>query len=197
MPIQANSERAAGPDGALRVEGVELALPEGGAPLLRALAGVWPFWRGRIGLPAEADAMHLPHKPYMPVGSLRAAVAYPSAPEAFAAEAVRAALDAVGMSAFAERLDEEDHWAQRLSGGEQQRVAFARVLLHRPGWLFLDEATSACDPATEARLYGLLAERLPGTTVVSVGHRASLSAHHGRTVTVGTDGDGVAQLAGC
>ncbi|WP_353860466.1 hypothetical protein [Azospirillum formosense] len=67
----------------------------------------------------------------------------------------------------------------------------------RPGWLFLDEATSACDPATEARLYGLLAERLPGTMVVSVGHRASLSAHHGRTVTVGTDGDGVAQLAGC
>ncbi|AWJ87262.1 ABC transporter ATP-binding protein (plasmid) [Azospirillum sp. TSH58] len=216
-------DRATGPDGALRVEGVELALPKGGTPLLRAdltvrpgervlvtgpsgsgkstllraLAGVWPFGRGRIGLPAGADAMHLPQKPYMPIGSLRAAVAYPSPPEAFEAEAVRAALDAVGMSAFAERLDEEDHWAQRLSGGEQQRVAFARALLHRPGWLFLDEATSACDPATEARLYGLLADRLPGTTVVSVGHRASLSAHHDRTVAVGVDGDGVGQLAGC
>ncbi|WP_349017885.1 ABC transporter ATP-binding protein/permease [Azospirillum brasilense] len=216
-------DRAAGPDGALRVEGVELALPLGGAPLLRAdltvqpgervlitgpsgsgkstlfraLAGLWPFGRGRIGLPAGADAMHLPQKPYMPIGSLRAAVAYPSAPEAFEAEAVRAALDAVGMSAFAERLDEEDHWAQRLSGGEQQRVAFARALLHRPGWLFLDEATSACDPATEARLYGLLAERLPGTTVVSVGHRSSLPAHHDRTVTVGQGGDGVGELVGC
>ena len=212
--------RDAGPDGALRVEAVELALPVGGTPLLRAdltvqpgervlvtgpsgsgkstlfraLAGIWPFGRGRIGLPAGADAMFLPQKPYMPIGTLRAAVSYPSAPEAFEEEAVRAALDAVGMSAFAGQLDEEDHWAQRLSGGEQQRVAFARALLHRPGWLFLDEATSACDPETETRLYGQLAERLPGTTMVSIGHRTSLTAHHSRKVAVGRGSDGVGVL---
>ncbi|MBP2291700.1 ABC transporter ATP-binding protein/permease [Azospirillum rugosum] len=212
--------RAAGPDAALRVEDLDLALPQDPAPLLRAdltvqpgervlvtgasgsgkstlfraVAGIWPFGRGRVGLPSGAEAMFLPQKPYMPIGSLRAAVTYPSAPDAFAGEAVREALEAVGLPALADRLDEDDHWAQRLSGGEQQRVAFARALLHKPDWLFLDEATSACDPETEARLYTLLAERLPGTTVLSIGHRTSLTAFHDRRVEVRRGEDGVGVL---
>lgn len=212
--------RAAGPDAALRVEDLALALPGGGAPLLRAdltvqpgervlvtgasgsgkstlfraLAGIWPFGRGRVDLPDGAKAMFLPQKPYMPIGSLRAAVTYPSAPDAFPAEAVREVLDAVGLPGFADRLEEEDHWAQRLSGGEQQRIAFARALLHKPDWLFLDEATSACDPETEKRLYGLVTERQPATTVLSIGHRTSLTAFHDRRIELRRGEDGVGVL---
>ncbi len=216
----AGVERAAGTDAALHLDGLALALPATGAALvradltvapgervliagpsgsgkstlLRAIAGIWPFGTGRVRLPAHGTSMVLPQKPYLPIGTLRAAVTYPAPPEAFDADTVRAALDAVGMAPFADRLEEEDHWAQRLSGGEQQRVAIARALLHKPDWLYLDEATSACDPATEERLYGLLRDRLPATTLVSVGHRASLTAFHDRRLTVRPDGDGVGAL---
>ncbi|CAO3431678.1 ABC transporter ATP-binding protein/permease [Azospirillum endophyticum] len=175
----------------------------GKSTILRAIAGIWPFGSGRIALPAVPDAggtaangsMVLPQKPYLPIGSLHAAVTYPAAADCFEAEAVREVLDAVGMAGFADRLAEEDHWTQRLSGGEQQRVAVARALLHKPDWLFLDEATSACDPETEERLYSLLRDRLPGTTVVSVGHRPSLAAFHDRRLAVRPDGDGIGALA--
>jgi ABC-type uncharacterized transport system, permease and ATPase components len=213
-------DRAAGPDTALRVENVALALPQQDAPLLRAdltvqpgervlvtgasgsgkstlfraVAGIWPFGQGRVSLPNGAQAMFLPQKPYMPIGSLRTAVAYPSAANAFDDAAVAEVLEAVGLPAFADRLDEEDHWSQRLSGGEQQRIAFARALLHKPDWLFLDEATSACDPETETRLYTLLKDRLPGTTVLSIGHRTSLTAFHDRRVEVRKGDDGVGEL---
>ncbi|SMF51058.1 putative ATP-binding cassette transporter [Azospirillum oryzae] len=222
----AGVERAAATDGALTLDGLALTLPNGGTPLvradltvrpgdrllitgpsgsgkstiLRAIAGIWPFGRGRIALPAGANAtangsMVLPQKPYLPIGSLRAAVTYPAAADAFEAEAVREVLDAVGMAGFADRLDEEDHWSQRLSGGEQQRIAVARALLHKPDWLYLDEATSACDPETEERLYGLLRTRLPGTTLISVGHRPALAAFHDRRLTVRRDRDGIGELA--
>ncbi|CAO3419731.1 ABC transporter ATP-binding protein/permease [Azospirillum doebereinerae] len=211
----AGVERATGTDAALHLDGLALTTP-GGAPLLRAdltvapgervlitgpsgsgkstllraVAGIWPFGQGRIRLPTGASSMVLPQKPYMPIGTLRTAVAYPAPPDAFDAETVRAVLDAVGMAPFADRLEEQDHWAQRLSGGEQQRVAIARALLHKPDWLYLDEATSACDPATEERLYGLLRERLPATTLVSIGHRASLNAHHDCRLTLRPRDDG-------
>ncbi len=213
-------DRAAGPDAALHVDGVALALPRQDAPLLRAdltvqpgervlvtgasgsgkstlfraVAGIWPFGQGRVGLPKGVQAMFLPQKPYMPIGTLRTAVTYPSAANAFDDAAVAEALEAVGLPAFADRLDEEDHWSQRLSGGEQQRIAFARALLHKPDWLFLDEATSACDPETETRLYTLLKDRLPGTTVLSIGHRTSLTAFHDRRVEVRKGEDGVGML---
>lgn len=171
----------------------------GKSTILRAIAGIWPFGQGRIALPADATdaangSMVLPQKPYLPIGTLRAAVTYPSAPDAFETERVREVLDAVGMAGFADRLAEEDHWTQRLSGGEQQRIAVARALLHEPGWLYLDEATSACDPETEERLYRLLRERLPGTALVSVGHRPSLAAFHDRRLTVHRNGEGAAEL---
>ncbi|MBY6263216.1 ABC transporter ATP-binding protein/permease [Azospirillum sp. 412522] len=221
----AGVERAVAADGALTLDGLALTLPDGGTPLvradltvrpgetllitgpsgsgkstiLRAIAGIWPFGRGRIALPPGGSAangsMVLPQKPYLPIGSLRSTVTYPAAPDAFPAEAVREVLDAVGMAGFADRLAEEDHWSQRLSGGEQQRIAIARALLHKPDWLYLDEATSACDPETEERLYGLLRDRLPGTALVSVGHRPSLAAFHERRLTVRRDGDGIGELA--
>lgn len=221
----AGVERTAAADGALTLDGLALTLPHGGTPLvradltvkpgetlliagpsgsgkstlLRAIAGIWPFGRGRIALPsgstADNGSMVLPQKPYLPIGSLRSAVTYPAAPDAFPDEAVREVLDAVGMAGFADRLAEEDHWSQRLSGGEQQRIAIARALLHKPDWLYLDEATSACDPETEERLYGLLRNRLPGTTLVSIGHRPSLAAFHERRLTVRRNGDGVGELA--
>ncbi len=209
----AGIERVEGADASLHLDGVALALPVSGAPLLRAdlavapgerllisgasgsgkstllraIAGIWPFGKGRVRLPADASSMTLPQKPYMPIGSLRAAVAYPANADAFDDATLRAVLVDVGMAAFADRLDEEDHWSQRLSGGEQQRLAVARALLHKPDWLYLDEATSACDPETEDRLYGLLRDRLPATAIVSVGHRTSLIPHHTRHLAVRRD----------
>jgi len=125
---------------------------------------------------------------------LRAAASYPAAEGAFADADLQSALIDCGLAAFADNLDESDHWARRLSPGEQQRVAFARVLLHKPDWLFLDEATSALDPETEERLYRLLRERLPGITVLSIGHRLSLVAFHSRRVAVRRDGAGIGRL---
>ncbi len=217
---QGGVERVVGTDDALHLDGVALALPgaaatlltadltvapgerllisgasgSGKSTLLRAVAGIWPFGRGRIRLPAgsaatQTTSMVLPQKPYIPIGTLRAALAYPADADAFDNTTLRGLLTDVGMAAFADRLDDEDHWSQRLSGGEQQRLAMARALLHKPAWLYLDEATSACDPDTENRLYGLLRDRLPATTIVSVGHRTSLEAHHNRHVAVRRDGD--------
>jgi putative ATP-binding cassette transporter len=118
-------------------------------------------------------------------------VSYPDSSGAHSDVAVTDALRAVGLAAFVERLDEEDAWSQRLSGGEQQRLALARALLSAPDWLFLDEATSALDEASEKRLYELLAERLPRTTMVSIGHRSTLVQFHTRFVEMRPAADGV------
>jgi putative ATP-binding cassette transporter len=115
-------------------------------------------------------------------------VSFPAEPGTFPDAEIARVLGEVGMAAFAERLDEVSLWGQRLSGGEQQRLAFARALLHAPDWLFLDEATASLDEASEAALYRLLSERLPGVTVVSIGHRSTLAEFHGRTVRLVRDG---------
>ena len=156
----------------------------GKSTLFRAVAGIWPFGKGSISVPAGASVMLLPQKPYIPIGTLRNAVTYPQDAARFDDAALVKALENALMGAFIERLDEEDNWSQRLSGGEQQRLAVARALLARPDWLFLDEATSALDEPTEAALYGLLADHLPGTTVVSIGHRSTLAAFHQRRVVM-------------
>ncbi len=179
------------PDGRALAEPFDLAIPAG-APLLvtgpsgagkstlfRALAGIWPFGNGMVTQPGSG-ILFLPQKPYLPIGRLRDALAYPAAAAAFTESVLREALTAVGLPALVARLEEDQHWAQVLSGGEQQRVAFARALLQAPGWLFLDEATSALDEPSERALYQLLAERLPRTTVVSIGHRSSLTGFHPR-----------------
>ncbi|HYS91989.1 MAG TPA: ATP-binding cassette domain-containing protein, partial [Candidatus Acidoferrales bacterium] len=156
----------------------------GKSTLIRAIAGIWPFGRGEIRASRKARVLFLPQKPYLPIGTLRDVVSYPM-PAAGVEDAIlREVLEAVGLADLAGRLDESAHWALHLSPGEQQRIAFARALVQQPEWLFLDEATSAVDEATEARLYRLLRERLPGTTLFSVGHRPTLRAFHARQFVV-------------
>jgi putative ATP-binding cassette transporter len=152
----------------------------GKSTLFRALAGIWPYWKGRIRLPQGARLLFLPQKPYLPIGSLKHAVSYPDDVARHSDDEVKSALEAVGLAHLASDLSRSENWAQLLSGGEQQRLAFARALLGKPDWLFLDEATAALPDEDQERLYRLLKEKLPATTLVSIGHRASLAAHHKR-----------------
>jgi vitamin B12/bleomycin/antimicrobial peptide transport system ATP-binding/permease protein len=161
----------------------------GKSTLFRAIAGVWPFGSGSIAIPAKATLMMLPQRPYFPIGSLKAAIVYPAEASAFSADRVSDVLIAVGLPQLAKRLEEEAHWNRMLSLGEQQRLGLARALLHEPQYLFLDEATASLDEASEARLYRLLEERLPATTVVSIGHRSTLEAFHQRNLELARDGD--------
>jgi putative ATP-binding cassette transporter len=161
----------------------------GKSTLFRAIAGIWPFGSGSVTVPDGASLMMLPQRPYFPVGPLNAAIAYPAEPEAYSAQQISDAVTAVGLPALASRLDEEAHWNRMLSLGEQQRLGLARALLHQPQFLFLDEATASLDEPSEAALYRLLAERLPDTTVVSIGHRSTLDAFHEREVTMTRNGD--------
>ncbi len=161
----------------------------GKSTLFRAIAGIWPFGKGEIAVPANATLMMLPQRPYFPVGSLKGAIAYPSAEDAYSANVLADALKAVGLPALAERLDEQGHWNRMLSLGEQQRLGLARALLHKPQYLFMDEATASLDEPSEAALYELLYKRLPATTFVSIGHRATLHAFHTRNVVFARDGD--------
>jgi putative ATP-binding cassette transporter len=162
----------------------------GKSTLFRAIAGIWPFGAGSIAIPADATMMMLPQRPYFPVGTLHAAVEYPGQEGAFTASQIGHALKAVGLPRLASQLDEHGHWNRTLSLGEQQRLGLARALLHAPQYLFLDEATASLDEPSEAALYGLLREKLPATTLVSIGHRSTLEAFHQRNVVFTRDGDG-------
>ena len=133
--------------------------------------------------------MMMPQRPYFPVGSLKAAIVYPAVASAFSSDRVSDALVAVGLAQLSSRLEEEAHWNRMLSLGEQQRLGLARALLHEPQYLFLDEATASLDEASEAELYRLLADKLPATTIVSIGHRSTLEAFHQRNVGLSRDGD--------
>jgi putative ATP-binding cassette transporter len=212
--------RAEGRPTHLTVEGVDLDLPDGqplmaninlsllrgetvllgGASgsgkstLVRAIAGIWPFGRGEIHVPQGARVLFLPQRPYLPIGALRDVVSYPMPAGGVDDKTLREALEAVGLTEIAGRLDEEAHWALQLSPGEQQRMAFARALVQKPGWLFLDEATSALDETTEARLYRLVRERLPETMVFSIGHRATLGPFHARRLMVKLSANGPASI---
>jgi vitamin B12/bleomycin/antimicrobial peptide transport system ATP-binding/permease protein len=163
-------------------EGVLVTGPSGAgkSTLFRALAGIWPYWKGRIQLPKGGRLLFLPQKPYLPIGPLRRAVTYPGDPGNVSDPQLVDALKTVGLPQLAENLDRSENWGQVLSGGEQQRLAFARVLLNKPDWLFLDEATASLPEEAQDALYRVLKERLPQTTLVSIGHRASLRPHHGR-----------------
>jgi putative ATP-binding cassette transporter len=161
----------------------------GKSTLFRAIAGIWPFGDGSITIPAGATLMMLPQRPYFPIGSLHAAVTYPSEHSTFGEAQVREVLTAVGLAALAARLHEEAHWNRMLSLGEQQRLGVARALLHAPTFLFLDEATASLDEPSEAALYRLLSEKLPATTLISIGHRSTLAAFHARKLALVRDGD--------
>lgn len=152
----------------------------GKSTLFRSLAGIWPYWKGCIRLPRGARLLFLPQKPYLPIGPLRHAVSYPAEAARFSDEEIAESLRAVGLPQLTVDLQRSENWAQVLSGGEQQRLAFARALLNKPDWLFLDEATASLPEEDQAALYCVLKERLPQTTLVSIGHRESLAAFHGR-----------------
>ena len=132
--------------------------------------------------------MFLPQRAYLPLGSLRRVVTYPASADRFATEEVVDALETCGLAHLAARLDEERPWTEELSPGEAQRIAFARALLHRPAWLFLDEATSAVDGDLERQLYRAVRDRLPRSTVVSIGHRRGLAEYHARTLELDSRG---------
>jgi len=207
-------------DGALRLDDLTLAQPEGtvlasglrcsvamgervailGPPgpvkttLFRAIAGIWPFGHGRIELPSVAQPIFLAHQPYLPIGSLREAVSYPAAAGTFDDAAILEALELFDLHGLAGRLDDNEPWDQQLSGDEQQRLMFARALLHKPNCLVLDDATAALDAAAERRVYDLLRGRLAGATVVSLTNRPSVTEYHQRCLDLRIAEGGAATL---
>jgi vitamin B12/bleomycin/antimicrobial peptide transport system ATP-binding/permease protein len=156
----------------------------GKSTLFRAIAGLWPWGSGLILRPDMQQAMFLPQRPHLPLGTLRAAVCYPAAPDQFDDATVRNALERCGLNEFADRLDEDERWDKTLSLGQQQRVAFARLLLHRPNWIFIDEATSALDDESQADMLSLLDSELAGVSLLSIGHRPGLEDFHTRTLHI-------------
>ena len=172
---------AAGPTAPVLVTGPS---GSGKSTLLRAIAGLWPFGRGHIRV-GDGHMLFVPQRPYLPLGTLADAIAYPQLDHQPVRGELEAALHAVGLSYLVDQLDEEGNWTQRLSGGEQQRLGFARVLLVRPEIVFLDEATSALDEAAETALYRLLREAEWRPTIVSVGHHGTLKRFHESVIDLG------------
>lgn len=156
----------------------------GKSTLVRAIAGLWPWGGGSINFHPDRRLFMLPQKPYVPSGTLRRAVAYPGAAEDWTLEAIGEALDKVGLGHLKEKIEEDAPWDQTLSGGEKQRLAFARLFLHNPDIIVLDEATSALDEKSQDKMMELMNKELPNATVVSVGHRAELEAFHSRKIVL-------------
>jgi vitamin B12/bleomycin/antimicrobial peptide transport system ATP-binding/permease protein len=156
----------------------------GKSTLFRAIAGLWPWGAGQIVLPDRSRMMFMPQRPYLPLGTLGAALCYPASESNFQPAAVTAALERGGLEPLISRLGDTERWDHVLSVGEQQRLAFARLMLHRPDWVFMDEATSALDEDTQTSLMNLFTEEFAGTTLVSIAHRPGLDAFHDRTLTL-------------
>lgn len=195
------------PNGRRLFEGLSLAVPAGKyllvsgnsgcgkSTLLRALAGIWPYGCGNVSLPSGWRSMFLPQRPYLPLGSLRRAIYYPQpVPENESAD-LRELLERFGIGRLADRLDEVDDWSRILSLGEQQRLAFIRILLFRPDIVFLDESTSAMDEQREAEAYDILKELLPEMAVISVGHRSTLFKKHDKRLQLTGSGWQLSPLA--
>ena len=168
----------------------------GKTTLFRSLAGIWPFGAGRIERPGPDRMLFLPHRPYLPLGTLRAVASYPAPERRFDDAQIRQALEQVGLADLAGKLDREEAWDQQLSAHERQLLAIARALLHRPDWLLLDEATSGLDEPTERRIYDLLLERLPKAGVIAAGLRPRAIELMSRRWTLAErDGKGVLEAA--
>ncbi len=156
----------------------------GKSSLVRAIAGLWPWGEGKLLLKSGARLFMLPQRPYIPIGTLRRAISYPSAVEDVSGDEVAEAMKDVGLDHLVDALDEEKPWDQTLSGGEKQRVAFARVLVQQPDIIVMDEGTSALDPKSQEHLMNLVQERLPKMTIISVGHRPELEKFHQRKLVL-------------
>ncbi|HEY0182141.1 MAG TPA: ABC transporter ATP-binding protein/permease [Rhodopila sp.] len=178
------------PDGTKLLEGADLLLTPGHSivitgrsgtgktTLFRVLAGIWPFGSGGVQIPPKS--FFLPQRPYVPLGTLRHVITYPNAVDSFSQDEMVQVLRDVGLPQLCDRLDQDDNWPMRLSMGEQQRLGFARALLAKPDWIFLDEATASVDPDAERELYQVLKQRLPNATLVSIAHRPSVASFHER-----------------
>jgi vitamin B12/bleomycin/antimicrobial peptide transport system ATP-binding/permease protein len=176
------------PDGTKLLDGADVTLTaghsvvitgrsgSGKSTLFRVLAGIWPFGEGQIQVPP--NSFFLPQRPYIPLGTLRHVITYPNAVDAFTEQEISEALSDAGLPQLCDRIEQDDDWPSRLSGGEQQRIALARALLAKPDWIFLDEATASLDPEAEEDLYRVLKRRLPNATLVSIAHRPSVAAFH-------------------
>jgi len=156
----------------------------GKSTLVRAIAGLWPWGRGEILYAQGTHLFLLPQRPYIPIGSLRRAVTYPTPTEDIDQSHIEDAMKAVGLGQIIDRLDEDIAWDHVLSGGEKQRLAIARLLVHSPSLVVLDEATSALDQSSQAEMMNLILQRLPKATIISVGHRPELEAFHGRKLVL-------------
>jgi vitamin B12/bleomycin/antimicrobial peptide transport system ATP-binding/permease protein len=167
----------------------------GKSTLFRAIAGLWPWGSGRIRTPPVEVQMFLPQRPYLPLGSLRAAVCYPAAPDAFPEADVREALVRCGLEEFIHQLDQNHRRDRTLSLGQQQRVAFARLMMHRPKWVYMDEATSALADENQASMLSLFDNELADASVLSIGHRPGLEAFHSRTLQIRKTDEGAVLLA--
>ncbi|MEK1893558.1 MAG: ABC transporter ATP-binding protein/permease [Rhizobium sp.] len=156
----------------------------GKSTLVRAIAGLWPWGDGSVNFHADRRLFMLPQRPYIPSGTLRRAVAYPRAADSWTLDKIKAALDKVGLDYLNDKIEEEAPWDQTLSGGEKQRLAFARLLLHNPDIIVLDEATSALDEKSQDKMMEMVIHELPKVTIISVAHRAELEAFHSRKITL-------------
>ena len=156
----------------------------GKSTLFRAIAGLWPWGAGKIILPDRSKMMFMPQRPYLPLGTLRQVLCYPAPIRRFRLPEVKAALKRCGLEELIPRINEQERWDRVLSGGEQQRLAFGRLILHKPDWVFMDEATSALDEESQASMMSLFSKELAGATLISIAHRAGLDAFHDRTMTL-------------
>ncbi|BAL73543.1 ABC transporter ATP-binding protein/permease [Bradyrhizobium cosmicum] len=156
----------------------------GKSTLVRAIAGLWPWGGGSVNFHPDRRLFMLPQRPYVPSGSLRRAVAYPGAEDDWTVEEIGKALHKVGLDHLKEKIEEEAPWDQTLSGGEKQRLAFARLLLHNPDIVVLDEATSALDEKSQDKMMQMVTDELPKATIVSVAHRVELEAFHSRKIVL-------------
>jgi putative ATP-binding cassette transporter len=157
--------------------------PAASVHLFKVVAGLWPWGKGRISMPRNASFFFVPHRPYLPVGTLREAVSYPAPRQNFDTASIERALALSGLKGLIHRMEERETWENALSVTEQQRLGFARLLLHKPDWVFMEEATDALDPEAEVGIISMLAQELPGVTILTIGYHPGLAQLHDRVIT--------------